>query len=281
MELNRDRMRGLRRGARAALGGLLAVTTAGAAHALTYTTGDVIGVLVNSGAELMVDMGPLSGLTSGSPFNFTTPSNFGAVGGLGGIFTAFEVNAPFANTAPRSLTFTTAPSVNPVAFDNQLSPYVTRLPAGQLYLDNGAGTGWLVGLSNFPAAGGPNCSPSQLTNCVILSTSNELAILTSNPGSYTNGPGLGTNQLNNLLPFSTAASLTTNGQMVDLWTGTRTGVKTSSTSLLGMFTVNGNSLGDGSQISLSFTPVPEPGTLLLVTAGLAGLLWVGRTRGAE
>ena len=266
MNLKRCRTR---RVAEFAVGGVLSLLIAGGASALTYSSGDLVGVFVNSGTELVVDLGALSSLTTGHAATFGTPANFGATGALGGTFTAFEANAPFTGTAGRQVTFTTDPTVNPLIFDNQLSAYVTKIPPSQAALDDGSSTGWLRNLNGFPAAG---------TGGVIINNATELAIPTSVPSSYTNVIGLGTNKINNLLPFSTASTLSGNGQTLDLWTGTRTGVQTSSTVQIGMLKVDGNSAGDGSQVRITFSAVPEPGTLLLVAAGLAGLVGIGKRR---
>jgi len=244
--------------------------TVGSANALTYTSGDLVTVFVNNGNEFIADLGNLATLASGTSVVLGTSASLGSTGGTGGIFTAFETNAPFTGNDPRSLTFTTDPSVNPPSNDNVLS-YVRALPSGQLALDDGSASGWLFNLSGFPAAG---------TGGVLVNDATRVAIPTSNPSSYTNVIGLGTNELNNLLPFSTAATLSGNGQVVDLWTGKQTGLRTSVTTLIGTLTVDGNFAGDGSEVRVTFNAVPEPGTLLLVGAGLAGLVWSGRGRRA-
>ena len=258
-----------------AMGGVFSFLGASAGQALTYSSGDLIGVFVNNGVELMVDMGPLSSITNGQIFTFGTPSNFGSTGALGGIFTAFETNAPFSGTV-RSITLTTDPSVNPPSFDNNFSLYVPKIPAAQSALDAAgtvSGGGWLENLNSFPNAG---------TGGVILNDAQRLAILTTNPSSYTkviNSSGL--NNLNGTMPFSTAVMLAANGQLADLWDAKRTALTTSSTTLLGTLTVDGNALGDGSEVRISFSAVPEPGTIFLLSMGLLGLTRMGGRRRSD
>jgi len=277
MDLHRRRDRGFLGVAGVVLGGLFAMLSAGSARALTcpgatgcfvYKSGDLVTVFVNGGNEFIADLGPLASLSS-TPIVLSTAATgnnvLGSTGGIGGTFLAYETNTPFSGTT-RSITFTTDPSVNPPGFDNNLSTYVGKIPAAQSALDTGAVGGspdWLQGLNTF-------------TTGLIFTPSN-LAIATNNPSSYTsvlNGNGL--NQISGNLPFSTAPSLTGNGQVVDLWGATRTGLTTSKTTLLGMLTVDGNFATN--EVRITFTAVPEPGTLALACAGLAGVAWMGRSR---
>jgi len=255
--------------------------------ALSYSSGDVVGIFVNAGLELEVDLGALSGLANGKTFTFGTPSAWAGTGaiGQGSIFTAFETHMPFSGTM-RTIAFTTdtcSPAMpgtactppNPPSFDNMLAPYVAKIPAAQSALDTGSVGGspdWLQNLNNFGNANGTS---------ILINDAQRLSILTSNPSSYTTVIGTnGQNNINGNLPFATSVQTFGNGQGADLWSATRTGLTTSKTTLLGTFTVNGNATGDGSEVSITFhsAVVPEPGTMVLLSMGLLGLAWTGRRR---
>jgi len=169
--------------------------------------------------------------------------------------------------------------VNPTSFDNNFSAYVTKIPSAQSSLDTSgtvSGGGWLQNLNTFPAAGSG-------TPPVLINTATLLGISATSPSSYSkilNASGL--NEIDGTMPFSTAATLSTDPEVVDLWMANRTALTTSSTTLLGTLTVDGNVAGtSGGEVAITFTAVPEPGTLVLVAAGLSGLVWAGRGRRTE
>jgi hypothetical protein len=106
----------------------------------------------------------------------------------------------------------------------------------------------------------------------ILNTPVELSISATNVNSWTNfiGPNIDT-----FLPFSTTSTVTANGHVVDLWTGTRTGAATSQTVELGTLTVDGNVDG-GKEVQITFDAVPEPSTFVLIVLGIGGVATIRR-----
>jgi hypothetical protein len=260
------------RGAAAvALGGLLGLAASQPAHAFSYTSGDVIGVFVDSGAELIVNLGPLAGLGAGGPVTIGLPANFGGDGALGGKFLAFQVASPFTGTLGRNVTFTTENGVDPTTFNSNVVGYVNKIAAAQTFLDDGGGSPdkFLETLPSFPLAG---------VGGVILNDANRLAILTANAGSYTTKATQGgsTDRINGNLPFEIDNPLDVSSQLIQLWTASRVSTTAASSTLLGSFTVEGNVGGDTARIT--FAPVPEPGTAFLLASGLAGLVVAGRKR---
>jgi len=279
MDSNWRRIRRLLQFAGVAVGGLAVALSPNSSRAFTYNTGDLVTVFVNGGNEFIADLGPLSSLTSGTTVTLSTSSSLGGTGALGGTVTAFQTVAPFSGT-PRTIVFTTDPSIHPPNWDNNAivthPSYTAGIQGAQSSLDTGSTGGspdFLQNLNGITAGG---------TGVIFVGTSTLGLSATNNPSSYTNQIGLGTNTVNNNLPFSTAATLATTvpsgGQVVDLWQAVNTALNKSTTTLIGTLAVNGNVTGDGSTISLTFTAVPEPGTLVLVAAGLSGLVWVGRGR---
>jgi PEP-CTERM motif len=262
-----------------ALGLVLSFLGTRAAQAFTYNTGDLVTVFVNGGHELIADLGPLSSLPT-TPIVLQTQAVLGSNGGLGGIFTAFQTVAPFSGNN-RTLVFTADPTLSPAppAFDNNAisttPAYTAGLEAGQSALDAGspASGGWLQQLSGIP---------SGATGVSFVGATTLGLNATTFGSSYSNLIGLGTNQVNNQLPFSTAANLSANGQVVDLWSGQVTRLNHSTTTLLGTLSVDGNVTGSsGNEVEITFSPVPEPGTMLLLSMGVVGLTWRGRRRRSD
>ncbi|HBZ71087.1 MAG TPA: hypothetical protein DEP35_15680 [Deltaproteobacteria bacterium] len=283
MELHHSRIHGLWRIAGLTLSGLLAVLSAGTARAVTcpggtgcfvYNSGNLVGVFVNSGQEYIANLGALTSLTNGEVFNLsTTGANLGTSGGIGGIFTAFETNPGSGTGATIVFTTDAALTPQPPAYDSNAiittPTYTAGIGASQPVLDGGTGIGWLQQLNSIPTSG----------TGVNFVTPTALGLNAStNPNSYSNVLGLGTNTIDNNMPFSTAATLSGNGQVLDLWSANTPKHNVSTTTLLGTLTVDGNSAGDGSTLRITFTAVPEPGTFFLLAGGLSGLVWMGQRR---
>ena len=261
-----DRFRWKRAAARA-MAIAFALAASRSAHAFTYTSGDLIGIFVDGNTELIVNLGPFSSLSSGANFSFSTPAGFGGDGSTGGKFVLYATEPPFSGSLNRNVTFSAASGVTASSYDTNVTQYVSRLGLAQSALDDGgANDKFLEVLNNFPAPP---------TGGVITNGTNQLAIPTSNPSSYTSTIGVSgsSDRIDNQLPFETDTQITgTNDFLV--WRGNRNSSTTAQTVVLGQFRVEGNIGGGITRI----TYLPEPGPGLALALGIGALAALSRTR---
>jgi hypothetical protein len=255
-----------------ALGGLVSLALGQPANAFTYSSGDLIGIFVDSGTELIVNFGKLADITAGQSFTFETPTGFGADGATGGKFIAYETNAPFTGTVGRNVAYTTRAGVNPISFGVNLT---VKIPGAQTTLDNGTIAGFLQLLNNFPAA--PNGG-------VIINDANRLSLLTSNGNSYTTKLGFNGSEdrIDGKLPSGLLNDNPVTGDpaqnQFNFWKTVTSSAAVSTSTLLGTLNVEGNIGGATPTTRVTFQPIPEPGTVLMIGAGLTGLAILGRRR---
>jgi hypothetical protein len=258
-------------GAAVALAIVLAGLTPSRANALPfqYAAGDIVGVFNKGGTDLIVNFGglPASGTTTKA---FALPTQFG--GTLAGATFNGAFRTPFDNNAfPAVIDFTTTSSLN---FPDPTGQFADSLGAAQSSLA-AFQTGWFAQLPLVPAppAGGN----------VFNRGPDILALSAAASYSYTSLIGLGTDNINNTLTNGvntriafgalTTASIPFYQLTYDF---NQNGDSVYSKSLLGTFTATQS----GSDVSLAFAAIPEPGTLLLVASGLIGLGVSGRKRSA-
>lgn len=253
------RIRSLSRGARRAMAALvagLALGAASSASAFTYATGDLIGVWIDSGYEMIVNLGPVGASTAAFSKTVALPAELG--GADGGRFVAIAVNGP-VSASNISFDFSAANAVSPVSFENNISAFVTKLGLARDAMETSAGLGFLGLLDNFGAPNGTT---------ILANDADRLVVTTSNPSSYTSvlKPA---DRINGNLPFIVSEQFGADPDLGgNLWTVKRLTSTTSDVVQLGSFTVSGG--------TFNYLPIPEPGTALLLAAGLAGLGLAGR-----
>jgi len=230
------------------------------ASAFSLTNGNLVVSFVKNGFELVLNLGNAPSGPSGVSIDATTlalPSQFG--GTLEGAkWTALAVRSPDATFAdpdlfgaPQSniiLSTTADPSV--VSF-NQIADAQAQLqPANQ-------GSAWFALLRSVGAVNGTS---------ILENSSTRLVIGSSLYASYSGNLGFGSDAVANTLPLSTAGIVDAGviGSALPLY------------ELLQTITLPNFDLG-AQVVSLgSVRLVPEPGTALLLAAGLAGLVRFGR-----
>jgi len=246
-------------GACALAGAALIAPSAGA---FVYATGDVVGVFVDGGTELIVNLGPAALLTPGATFDYATPTGFGADGATGAKFVAYAAQAPFTGSLGRNVTYTAPGSVSPSVYDTQVTAYVARIGLAQTVLDDGgAPDKFLELLNNFPAPP---------TGGVIVNSPTQLAIPSSNGASYTSTIGQNgvTDRIDNQLPFETDVAVTGTNYTV-LWRGQRVTTTTASTQAIGLLEITGNVGGGTPTARVRF--LPEPLAAVQLASGVVAL----------
>lgn len=261
MERNGTAMRRMRSAALStmAAASLLAVT-AQPASAIGIANGDLVVTFVKNGFELIVNLGAAPNDPGGTTIDATAlvlPAAFG--GSLEGArWTAFGVRNPDATFsdpdlfgAPQSnLILTTLGDPSVVSFSQVSDAQAQLQPANQ-------GQAWFALLRQVGAANG---------STILENTATRLVIGTGLFASYTNNLGFSTDAVGNTLPLSSTGSI---GAQV-------LGTALPLFELLQDIALPDFDLGTAVASLGVIRLVPEPGTALLLLAGVVGLARYGR-----
>jgi hypothetical protein len=219
------------------------------ASALTIAPGDLVGVFVKAGKELVVNLGNVAPPNPSQPpfggdayfqptASLLLPPEFG--GTLNGAkFVGMGRRGPTAEFFP--------------GFARENFFYSTNaLPAPDFFETGNAATqieSWFAQIAS-------------------LGTASRIVMNTTAVNSYTNQlQSLGQDKLGNSVPFSVAAQIVDmNNWSIGLWETTQT--------------FNGSSIGSLTRQLGTLVNIPEPSTVLLLLLGLAGLGAAGRERRA-